>query len=67
MNRKEVKTSSELDAYINIWDSKCITKDGVVELHPKKIRHWLVNLNGNYFDSYGIPLPKILTAHISKK
>ena len=39
---------------------------GIVNLHPSKGSHWILNINDNYFDSYGCAPPKKLSK-IKKK
>ena len=40
---------------------------GIVNLHPSKGTHWVVYINENYFDSYGIVCPKKLAKFIIKR
>ena len=40
---------------------------GIVNLHPSKGTHWVVYINENYFDSYGVVCPKKLSKFIIKR
>ncbi len=53
------------DFNIYMRDDKLTTKQGIINLHPKKGTHWVCYLRGNsgdpkglYFDSYGHRAPK---------
>ena len=47
-------------------DSKCTTKDGIVNIHLTKDTLWAAYINENYFDPYGWPPNKLLTEFINK-
>ena len=40
---------------------------GIVNIHPSKRRHWVVYINENYFDIYGVVCPKKLSEFIIKR
>ena len=40
---------------------------GIVNLHQSKGTHWVVNINENYFDSYGCSCPQNLYKFIIKR
>ena len=40
---------------------------GIVNLQPSKGSHWICYINENYFDSYGVVCPKILSKLIIKR
>ena len=52
---------------IYLRDGPFLNDIGVVNLHPSKGTHWVVYINENYFDSYGVVCPKKLSKFIIKR
>ncbi len=46
------------DFNIYMRDDKLTTKQGIINLHPKKGTHWVCYFIDRYFDSYGHRAPK---------
>ena len=56
---------NEVEIYLR--DGPFESDIGIVNLHPSKGTHWVVYINENYFDSYGIVCPKKLAKFIIKR
>ena len=52
---------------IYLRDGPFESDSGIVNLHPPKGTHWVVYINENYFDSYGVVCPKKLSKFIIKR
>ena len=55
------------DVEIYLRDGPFSTDVGIVNLHPSKGSHWVLYINGNYFDSYGCTFPQKLSKFIIKR
>ena len=55
------------DVGIYLRDGPFSTDVGIVNLHPSKGSHWVLYLDENYFDSYGVVCPKRLAKFIIKR
>ena len=55
------------DIGIYLRDGPFLSDIGIVNLHPYKGTHWVFDINGNYFDSYGCTPPKNLSKFIIKR
>ena len=55
------------DVGIYLRDGPFESDIGIVNLHPSKGTHWVVCINENYFDSYGVVCPKKLSEFIIKR
>ena len=52
---------------IYLRDGQFSSDTGIVNLHLSKGTHWVCYINDNYFDSYGVVIPKKLSEFIIKQ
>ena len=52
---------------IYLRDGSFSSDIGIVNLHPFRGTHWVLYINGNYFDSYGCAPPRKLSKFVLKR
>ena len=65
--RQVLSSLSLNDVGIYLGDGPFKTDIGIVNLHPSRGTHWVINIKYGYFDSYGCPPSKKLLKYLKSK
>ena len=64
---KQLLKTLRLNTKTYMRESKFITNERIVSLHPIKGSHWVIYKNQYYIDSYGRPSTQLLTNYINER